>query len=390
MRAQFSNGLHVSSSAHEIIDVAVVLVDVFKDIDASAVRIYRELELDLVAGVVHDTLSKLLGVLLEGAGLVFHDRNSILYSIEDGMPALIAQIDVGLVCEGVQEPTRQVRDIDGDGAGEQVEGRMTSTVPDGIQLCGSDNAVAELDIHTLGAHISLIIVLQGVTTGHCTSLSSGCVEQTDLNGNRDIVTIVVHAQMMRPGHSLVALEDRLDENIASLAVRHLIVGNQDTGGSGTGIIGLEVVAILDAEMLRNGTAQHIEAGNLARSAAAILGQHSACGALVHLHIDDGGGSAERLVGITHDDVGKRDILLFNNLHLGVEGAVNEVVGILFRLLGGDEPRILVPGSDQQEVVETYAVDAQRTLIGVTRAKLQAFAHLVDVHTVAPVGSNHAD
>ena len=145
MRAQFSNGLHVSSSAHEIIDVAVVLVDVFKDIDASAVRIYRELELDLVAGVVHDTLSKLLGVFLEGAGLVFHDRNSILYSIEDGTPALIAQIDVGLVCEGVQEPTRQVRDIDGDGAGEQVEGRMTSTVPDGIQLCGSDNAVAELD-----------------------------------------------------------------------------------------------------------------------------------------------------------------------------------------------------------------------------------------------------
>ena len=70
MRAQFSNRLHVSSSAHEIIDVAVVLVDVFKDIDASAVRIYRELELDLVAGVVHDTLSKLLGVLLEGAGLV--------------------------------------------------------------------------------------------------------------------------------------------------------------------------------------------------------------------------------------------------------------------------------------------------------------------------------
>ncbi len=45
------------------------------------------------------------------------------------------------------------------------------------------------------------------------------------------MTIVVHAQMMRPGHSLVALEDRLDENIASLAVRHLIVGNQDTGGA---------------------------------------------------------------------------------------------------------------------------------------------------------------
>ena len=109
-------------------------------------------------------------------------------------------------------------------------------------------------------------MLQGVTTGHCTSLSSGCIEQTDLNGNRDIVTIVVHAQMMRPGHSLVALEDRLDENIASLAVRHLIVGNQDTGGSGTGIIGLEVVAILDAEVLRDRTAQHIEAGNLARSA----------------------------------------------------------------------------------------------------------------------------
>ena len=233
-------------------------------------------------------------------------------------------------------------------------------------------------------------MLQGVTTGHCTSLSSGCIEQTDLNGNRDIVTIVVHAQMMRPGHSLVALEDRLDENIASLAVRHLIVGNQDTGGSGTGIIGLEVVAILDAEVLRDRTAQHIEAGNLARSAAAILGQHSARGALVHLHIDDGGGSAERLVGIPHDDVGKRDILLLNNLHLGVEGAVNEVVGTLFRLLGGDEPRILVPGSDQQEVVETYTVDAQRTLIGVTRAKLQAFAHLVDVHAVAPVGSNHAD
>lgn len=73
---------------------------------------------------------------------------------------------------------------------------MTSTVPDGIQLCGSDNAVAELDIHTLGAHIPLIIVLQGITTGHCTSLSSGYVEQTDLNGNRDIVTMPQSAVTM--------------------------------------------------------------------------------------------------------------------------------------------------------------------------------------------------
>lgn len=64
-----------------------------------------------------------------------------------------------------------------------------------------------------------------------------------------------------------------------------------------------------------------------------------------------------------------------------------MVGLLARFTRGDKPRVLVASGDQQEVVQTNAVDAQRTLISVARTKLNAFFETLEGHAFAPIGKN---
>ena len=264
---------------------------------------------------------------------------------------------------------------------------MTGTVPDGIQLSSCNDAVAELDINALRCHVALIVVLQAVTACDSALLGGNDVHQTDINGQRDSVTIVIDIDVAGILLRLVTREDWLHKDIANLAVRHLIIGNQNAGGCNTGIIGCQVIAVLDAKVLCKRATNDIGVANQAGRASARGGEHSARRALVHLNIDDGGRGTEALVGITHHDVLQRNFLLLGNLHRGGERTVDAMVGLLARFTRGDKPRVLVASGDQQEVVQTNAVDAQRALISVAGTKLNAFFETLDGHAFAPISKN---
>ena len=387
VRAKLCDSLQVCGSRHEVVDDTVVIVQILQNIDTRTIGVYGELQFNLVASAVLKVFRKLLCIDLKRARGVFNQRYLRLDSVEDSTPATITQVDVGLVGQCVQETARQVRDIDGDGANKMVERRVTGTVPDGIQLSSRDDAVTELDVNTLRRSVALIVVLQAVTARDSALLGSNDVHQPNINGQRDGVTIVINIDVVRVLLRLVTLKNRLDENVTSFAARHLIIGNQNTGRSNAGIIGCQVIAILDAEVLCKRATNDIGVANQAGSASAGGGEHSACRALVHLNIDDGGRSAEALVGITHHNVFQRNLLLLGNLHRGGERTVDAMVGLLARFTRGDKPRVLVASGDQQEVVQTNAVDAQRTLISVAGTKLNAFFETLDGHAFAPISKN---
>ena len=67
-----------------------------------------------------------------------------------------------------------------------------------------------------------------------------------------------------------------------------------------------------------------------------------------------------------------------------------MIGALARLLGSNEPGILVAGSNKDEVVQANAVDAQRAFIGMVVTELQAFRQLLLGHSFTPVGNNHTN
>ena len=232
----------------------MVIVQILQNIDTRTIGIHGELQLNLVAGAVLKVFRKLLCIDLKRARRVFNQRYLRLDSVEDSTPPIIAQVDVGLVGQRVQESARQVRDIDGNSTNKMVEGRMTGTVPDGIQLSSCNDAVAELDVNALRCHVALIVVLQAVTA-----------RDSALLGGNDV---------------------------------HLIIGNQNAGGCNTGIIGCQVIAVLDAKVLCKRATNDIGVANQAGRASARGGEHSARRALVHLNIDDGGRGTEALVGIT--------------------------------------------------------------------------------------------
>ena len=143
-------------------------------------------------------------------------------------------------------------------------------------------------------------------------------------------------------------------------------------------------------MLSQAGTQYIQAGDPALSAAAVLGQHGAGGGLVHLHINDGGRCAKSLELLTHNDIFHRNFFLLRHRHGRGEWAVNAMIGALARLLGSDEPGILVAGSNKDEVVQANAVDAQRAFIGMVVTELQAFRQLLLGHSFTPVGNNHTN
>lgn len=185
VRAKLCDSLQVCGSRHEVVDDTMVIVQILQNIDTRTIGIHGELQLNLVAGAVLKVFRKLLCIDLKRARRVFNQRYLRLDSVEDSTPPIIAQVDVGLVGQRVQESAWQVRDIDGNSTNKMVEGRMTGTVPDGIQLSSCNDAVAELDVNALRCHVALIVVLQAVTARDSALLGGNDVHQTDINGQRD-------------------------------------------------------------------------------------------------------------------------------------------------------------------------------------------------------------
>ena len=245
---------------------------------------------------------------------------------------------------------------------------MTSLVPDGIKLSGGDNTLAELDIQALRKHVVLVEMLQVIATSNNT-FGRIRIQLTTLNLDRNLVPIIVNSEVLFLLLLLIRLENRLNEHIARLAIRHMEIRNQDTGGSNAGSVRCQVIAVLDTKVLSQAGTQHVQAGDPALSAAAVLGQHGAGGSLVHLHIDDGRRSAKSLKLLTHNDICHRNLFLLGHRHGRGERAVNAVIAVLSRLLGSDEPGILVAGGNQNEIIQANAMDAQRALIAVAVAKL---------------------